>query len=61
MTAAITEQNRQQTLDAWTEARAVSARILAQNGKRDDWEAWANQQIAEASNSSMVRQLIFER
>lgn len=57
----ITEHNRQQTMDAWTEARADAAKILAEQGKRADWEGWAEQQIGACSNSAMVRKIIFDR
>lgn len=57
----ITEHNRQQTMDAWTEARADAAHIMAEKGKREDWNEWAEQQISAASNSAMVRKIIFDR
>ncbi len=57
----ITEHNRQQTMEAWTEARADAAKILTEKGKRADWADWAEQQIAATSNSAMVRKIIFDR
>ncbi|MBB3017695.1 hypothetical protein FHR70_000735 [Microvirga lupini] len=54
-------QQRQKSLDTWLAARGEAGRIIAEYGKRSDWEAWANEQVSQSPHERILRRMLADQ
>lgn len=49
---------QQADLQAWTESRAKAQQIMAEHGKRADWETWARAEVEAFQHSAMLAKIL---